>query len=385
MTPLHIVLDGRVISDHFPGIGRYTYRLADALAHSKQIDLTLLIHPAQPNTHYTIDALVRAHPTRLHVHRIDVAPFTLHEQTRMPAIAREIDPDIWHAPYYIMPYRRLHCPTIVTFYDTIPLALPQFWSARKRLIFKLTNRLALRVADRVIAISQSTRRDLLHYLNVEPERVSVTPLAADERFQPQPDSTVQQVRQTYGLPHRYLLYLGINKPSKNLVGLVEAFTRASSRLTDYPHLVIAGAWDKRYPEARQVAQSSPVAERIHFIGPLPDVDLPALYASADWFVSSSLYEGFGLPLLEALACGTPVVCSNTSSLPEVVNEAALLFEPSNIDSIATALERAMTDAPLRATMRKRGLARAAQFSWARTAAATIKVYKAAFAAQASRR
>jgi alpha-1,3-rhamnosyl/mannosyltransferase len=381
MNPLRIVLDGRVINDHFPGIGRYTYRLADALARSGAIDLTLIVHPARPNTHYPIEALAAAHGTRLHVLPIDIAPLSLSEQTRMPAFARQLHPDVWHAPYYIMPYRRVGCPTVVTFYDTIPLSLPQFWSPRQRLIFRITHQLALRVADRAIAISEATQRDLLRHFDVHPSRIAVTPLAADEHFRPQSPDAIARVRQRYGLPPGYLLYFGINKPPKNLRRLVRAYATALSRLPAsespayYPELVIAGAWDDRYPQARQVAAASPFADRIRFIGAVAEDDLPALYAGADWFVSATLYEGFGLPALEALACGTPVVCSRTSSMPEVVGDAAVLFNPRQVETIADALQRAMSKPTLREEMRERGLARAAQFSWERTAEATIAVYQ----------
>lgn len=381
MNPLRIVMDGRVIGDHFPGIGRYTYHLADALARREEIDLTLLVHPTRPNTHYSIDALAAAHGSRLRIIPIDIAPFSLREQLRMPAIARQLHPDVWHAPYYIMPYRRLGCPAVVTFYDTIPLNLPKYWSARHRAIFRITHRLALRSADRVIAISEATCRDLTRHFGLDDSRITVTPLAADENFRPQPPGEIARVRHAYDLPPGYLLYFGINKPPKNLVRLVRAYSIALSRLPEselpayYPDLVIAGAWDPRYPEAKQIAAASAFIDRIRFLGPVAGADLPALYSGADWFVSATLHEGFGLPALEALACGTPVVCSNTSSMPEVVGDAAVLFNPKKVETIADALHRAMSKPALREEMREHGLARAKQFTWERTAEETVCVYQ----------
>jgi alpha-1,3-rhamnosyl/mannosyltransferase len=376
MTPLRIVLDGRVISDHFPGIGRYVYHLAGALAESEQLDLTLLYHPAAANTHYPLDAL----RDRVACRPIDIAPFSLAAQTRLPALTRQLRPDVWHAPYYILPYRRLACPAVVTFYDTIPLALPQFWPAHQRLIFALANRLALRVAAQAIAISESTRRDLVRYFRADPARIAVTPLAADTRFRPQPDAEIQRVRQLYNLPERFMLYVGINKPPKNLVRLIDACARlAAESPALYSKCVIAGAWDDRYPEARRRAAELGLGGRVRFLGPIPDADLPALYAATDVFVTASLYEGFGLPALEAMACGTPVACSHTSSLPEVVGDAGLLFDPLQVEDIAAAIRRVMSDSTLRADLRRRSLERAAQFTWSRVAEKTIEVYRRAAA------
>ena len=375
MTRLRVVLDGRTINDRFPGIGRYAHRLAIGLAHSGEVDLTLLYHPALPNTHFPLGALPGQSVT---LHPIGVAPFSLAEQTRLPALVQRLKPDVWHAPYYIMPYRRLPCPTVVTMYDIIPLVLPQYWPARQRIAFALTHRLALRAARQVIAISESTRRDLIRRFHVDPRRITVTPLAADERFRPQPASEVGRVRQIYNLPARLILYVGINKPPKNLPRLVDAYARVAA---ESPGLdagcVIAGAWDDRYPEARERASHLGVSDRVRFLGPIADADLPALYAAADVFVLPSLYEGFGLTILEAMACGAPVACSNTSSLPEVAGDAVLFFDPYDVDQIGAALKRALSDPELRAALRKRGLERARMFSWNRVAQQTIAVYRAA--------
>ncbi|HKZ87186.1 MAG TPA: glycosyltransferase family 1 protein [Anaerolineae bacterium] len=375
MTRLRVVLDGRTINDHFPGIGRYAHRLAIALASAGEVDLTLLHNPSLPNTHLPFDALpadgVTLYPT-------EIAPFSVAEQTRLPALALRLRPDVWHAPYYVMPYRRLSCPAIVTIYDVIPLALPQFWPAHQRLAFSLAHRLALRAARHVIAISESTRRDLMRRFRVDPGRITVTPLAADERFRPQPESEIRRVRQAYRLPERFILYVGVNKPPKNLPRLLEAYARI---VAESPRLdlacVVAGAWDDRYPESRGRTVHLGLGDRVRFLGSIPDADLPALYAAADLFVMPSLYEGFNLPVLEAMACGTPVVCSDTSSLPEVTGDAGLFFNPYDVDQMASTVLQAMTDPELQAELRMRGLERARLFTWERVARQTIDVYRAA--------
>jgi alpha-1,3-rhamnosyl/mannosyltransferase len=178
------------------------------------------------------------------------------------------------------------------------------------------------------------------------------------------------------LPDRYVLYFGSNKPHKNVPRLVQAFAQArieaqGSRI----ELVVAGHWDERYPEAKQAAERLGLKDTVKFIGPVKDADLPALYGGAELFVFPSEYEGFGLPVLEAMACGAPVVCSSRSSLPEVAGDAALLCDPQDVESLARTIEQALTDRDLRAALQQRGLARAAQFSWEQAAQRTLGVYR----------
>jgi alpha-1,3-rhamnosyl/mannosyltransferase len=223
----------------------------------------------------------------------------------------------------------------------------------------------------VIAVSAATRADLLRHFRVPAERVVVIPEAVDAEFRPRPMEEVQAVRQRYHLPEHYLLYLGINKQHKNLVRLVEAYARLEPGV---PALVLAGREDPRYPQARQRAAELGLAERVRFPGDIANADLPALYSGAMLFVFPSLYEGFGLPPLEAMACGTPVACSQASSLPEVVGEATLRFDPYDVEAIAQGLRQAVQDEPLRKHLGEAGVARAAQFTWERAARETMRVY-----------
>jgi alpha-1,3-rhamnosyl/mannosyltransferase len=170
------------------------------------------------------------------------------------------------------------------------------------------------------------------------------------------------------------LYLGSNKPHKNLVRLIEAWAAIQAEARDVT-LVIAGAWLPQHPEPRQHAKALGINDRVCWLGPLPGTDLPALYTAAEAFIFPSLYEGFGLPVIEALACGTPVACANTSSLPEVAGNAALLFDPTQVDAIVDALQRLLGDANLRADLRHQGLTQAAKFSWSRTAQETLALYR----------
>jgi len=303
---------------------------------------------------------------------VPLSPFTLRQQWAIPRILRHLRADLYHSPYYLMPYRP-GVPTVVTVYDLIPLLFPQHVPPAARLLFRWMTALALRTASQVIVISQATCRDLLTFYHLPPQKVTVIPLAADPAFHPQSPAEVERVRRKYALPESYLLYLGINKPHKNLGRLVEALSLVPRPLS----LIIAGAWDPRYLEPRQRAEALGLENAVRFLGPVPEADLPALYSGATLFVFPSLYEGFGLPVLEAMACGRPVVCSNTSSLPEIVDEAALTFDPLDVTEMAAKIEKALGNESLREEMKEKSLQQAAKFSWERTARETLEIYREA--------
>ncbi|HIE37493.1 MAG TPA: glycosyltransferase family 1 protein [Anaerolineae bacterium] len=330
--------------------------------------LVLLWNPASSSP-WNLTSLARG---QVEITALSISPFSLRQQWMVPRFLRRLDADLYHTPYYLMPYRPGQ-PTILTVHDLIPLLLPDRSTMRARLLFRWTMAMALRAADSVIAVSETTRRDLLTRFHIPPCRVVTIPEAVDPTFFVRPPAEVSALRRKYGLPERYILYLGSNKPHKNLVRLVEAW----ARITEHGirnTLTIAGAWDSRHPESRERAESLDLGN-IRWLGPVPEADLPALYTGATTFVFPSLYEGFGLPVLEAMACGTPVACSNTSSLPEVVGDAALTFDPTDTAGIADAVARLLEDADLQADLRERGLRRAARFSWERTARATLTVYR----------
>jgi glycosyltransferase involved in cell wall biosynthesis len=248
----------------------------------------------------------------------------------------------------------------------------------------MLTRLALRASRRAIAISASARDDLAAAYHVPLERFAVTPLAADPRFRPQPPAAVAAVRAKYRLPARYILSLASNKPHKNLPRLVEAFAQVLQMADPYwrseageRQLVIAGHWDPRHPEARALVERLGLQAVVRFLPGVAEADLPALLTGVEVFAFPSLYEGFGLPPLEALACGAPVLCGDTSSLPEVVGDAALRVDTRSVAALADALARLLDDAALREQLRAAGPARAGLFSWQRTAQATLAVYQEA--------
>ncbi len=359
------VLDARTATDHFPGIGRYVINLARALSLLVARDELKLLHdPTALATRLPLPDLPRV--------ACAASPFSLTQQWRVPAALRQAHATLYHSAYYLMPYRP-GIPTVLTCYDLIPLVYPAYYTPAQRLIFRAAHHLALNTARVVLAISEATKTDLVRFFHVAPSKVIVTPLAADPHFQPATPDAIASARQKFGLPENYILYFGSNKPHKNLARLVEAYGK-----TQIPNpksqMIIAGHWDARYPEAKQLAEARGWADKVKFIGPVAEADLPALYSGAALFVFPSQYEGFGLPVLEAMACGAPVACSNASSLPEVAGEAALTFDPLSTEAMGEALRRALADVELRADLRQRGLRQAAHFTWEQTAQATLAVY-----------
>ena len=369
--PRIYVLDARTATDHFPGIGRYVSNLARALPALLAPDerLVLLHDPTRPSRWQ-----LPAPSGQTQWLETAVSPFSIQQQWAIPHLLREIRADLYHSPYYLMPYRP-GVPTLLTFYDLIPQRFPQYVSLRARLLTHLLTRLALRAAQHVTAISQATRQDMLSFYATAPEKVTAVPLAADPHFQPQAPAEVERIRTKYALPPGYVLYLGINKPHKNLVNLVIAWEKIVAQLADPPQLVIAGAWDERYPEAKETAVARHLASRITFLGPIAEPDLPGLYAGAALFVFASQYEGFGLPVIEAMACGTAVACANASSLPEVGGQAAAYFDPTQPEEMTAVLYHLLTNQPARQRGQTLGLAQAATFSWEKTAVATLALYR----------
>lgn len=373
------ILDARTAVPHFPGIGRYVSNLASALAPQLTAgeELNLLESPSSRRAVASapVPQAEGAYQLPGKSFIAPATPFDIRQQWRIPNLLKRLQADneaLYHSPYYLMPYRT-RLPTLLTFYDVIPLKFPNSVPARARLFFRLAATLALRAADRVLVISHAARSDLLSFFSIPASKTTVTPLAAGARYRPQPSAEVSRIRHQYRLPERFLLYLGINKPHKNLPALVDAYAQTAS--PHMPPLVIAGAWDNRYPQPKQHAARHELVDAVRFLGPVAERDLPALYSAATLFIFPSLYEGFGLPVLEAMACGTPVACSNTPSLTEIAGDAALYFDPLSVTAIRDAMVELIEDGRQRARRAEQGLTRAGRYSWQATAAATLRCYR----------
>jgi glycosyltransferase involved in cell wall biosynthesis len=281
-------------------------------------------------------------------------------------------PDVLFVPAHVVPLK--HPASVVTVHDVGYLHHPESHSPATRRLLDLTTRWSTRVAQRIVAISETTRRDLIANYRVPAQRIQVIFHGVDDTMRPATSDSIAELRQRLVLPDAYVLFVGTVQPRKNLGRLARAMSIVAG--AGLPHsLVIAGkrGWMAAQVEAEIAA--SGMADRIRFLGYVPSSDLPTLYSGADAFCFPSLYEGFGLPVLEAMACRTPIVASNRSAIPEVAGDAALLVDPADPAAIGAALCRLLTDRGLRGGLIEQGEFRARQFNWEHTAAQTITLLR----------
>jgi glycosyltransferase involved in cell wall biosynthesis len=296
------------------------------------------------------------------------------EQAIQPLALRQVGVDLLHALAFVSPLLQ-PCPAVVTVYDLSFLRFPESFRPLNRLYLRLFTGRSVRRARRVIAISESTRQDVVRLLGKPAEQVDVIYCGVDERFRPQAPATVAAFRRAKDLPERFVLFLGTLEPRKNVVALLEAYARlVASERGAWPALVVAGARGWFYREIFAAVERLNLTERVILAGYVPEEEKPLWYNAAEFFVYPSLFEGFGLPPLEAMACGTPVVVSDTSSLPEVVGDAGIKVPPTDVAALADAMAAMHHDSAARADWRQRGLDRAARFSWRETARRTVSVY-----------
>jgi glycosyltransferase involved in cell wall biosynthesis len=302
-------------------------------------------------------------------------PYSAREQLSLPlALSRE-HVDLFHAPHYVLP-PLARCRSVVTIHDCIHLRFPQYLPHRLALGYaRASIWLATRMSNRILTVSEASKRDILQFFDVPPEKITVIYNGIDDRFWTEPsDDEVVRVRERYQLDGDFVLYAGNVKPHKNLERLIDAFHMVRQRGLDHLKLVVIGDEISKYAELRRAVHRYNLHKYVRFLGYLPDETLAVLYRLAGVFVFPSLYEGFGLPPLEAMASGAPVVTSNVSSLPEVVGDAAVLVDPYDPASIADGIARVLTEPGLRSELRDAGFARAAEFSWERSVRQIRTIY-----------
>ncbi|MFN3337383.1 MAG: glycosyltransferase family 4 protein [Thermomicrobium sp.] len=278
-----------------------------------------------------------------------------------------------HGPVNVLPLA-LARPGVVTVHDLAFLHFPEHYPATKRWYLRLLTALSVRRARRVIAVSETTRRDLVQLYGMAPERITTIPNGIDADWRRVDDGELERWRRQQGLPERFLLFVGTVQPRKNLTTLLEAFAQLGPEFP-WPLFVVGAAGWLDSPIYRR-AEALGLARRVRFTGYVPPEELRYWYSAATIFIYPSLYEGFGLPLLEAMACETPVITSNCSALPEVAGDAAVLVEPTDPLAIAAAIRSLAMDEERRRMLAQAGRERARQFTWERTARETAAVYRA---------
>lgn len=363
-----IAIDARKLHDF--GIGTYIRNLVTELATLDRDDAFVLF--TRPDDARSAAAAGANFTARVETCR----PYSIGEQWRIPRAVAQVRADLLHEPHYVLPLLT-RCRTVVTIHDCIHLRFPQYLPGRAAALYAHAMiRLAARKANRILTVSEASKRDILHFTGVSEDKVVVIYNGIDTRFAAAPDDeAIDRVRQRFQLTHPFVLYVGNIKPHKNVERLIAAFAAMREDGPPDLKLVVVGDETSRHPGLRQAVHRHRLDKHVRFFGFQPAATLVVFYRLARTFVFPSLYEGFGLPPLEAMANGAPVVTSNVSSLPEVTGDAAIHVDPYDVASIADGLRRAVTDEVLRADLIARGQAHAQQFSWARAAAATLQVYR----------
>jgi glycosyltransferase involved in cell wall biosynthesis len=365
---LRIAIDARKLRDY--GIGTYVRNL---LRHLSRIDskteYVLFCRAKDCGIVEELGENFRAVPE-------PARPYSVSEQLRIPMDLRREGIDLFHAPHYVLP-PLTPCKSVVTIHDCIHLRFPQYLPNRLAYAYARSSLwFATHRSNRVLTVSEASKRDILRYFRVPEGKIDVIYNAIDERFgEPPAADEIERVRDRYQLNAPYILYAGNIKPHKNLERLIEAFHTLRHGDLEHVKLLIIGDEISKYATLRRAVHKYKLHKHVRFFGFVPDKTLAVLYRLARAFVFPSLYEGFGLPPLEAMASGTPVITSNLSSLPEVVGDAALLIDPYDADAIADAMRRVLLDSDLREDLRQRGLKRVAEFSWDRSIRRVREIYE----------
>ncbi|MCY3932100.1 MAG: glycosyltransferase family 1 protein [Acidobacteria bacterium] len=373
---MRIGLDGKILSLRVGGTGRYAINLTREIldeAAASRPDLEFVVFTGPRSDPDVVVELGR----RCETHRLTAGSSVIRSLTQVPRAIRRLGIDVFHGMDHVgIPFTGRDARYVVTVHDVIPLILPETFTPRHRLVVRAALARVRRRADRVLVPSEAVKRDLVERVSVNEGLVVVTPEACDRRFRPVDAAAVRAVAARHDLPERYVLAVGTLEPRKNLTRLLEAFSLLLGRRRIAPdyRLVLVGARGWLEGPIFRAVKELELEGHVLFTGFVADEDLPAVYTGASLFVFPSLHEGFGLPLLEAMACGAPVVASNVSSLPEVAGSAAVLVDPHDVEALAGAIAGVLEDDARRERLVAAGLARADEFSWRRTARQTLDVY-----------
>lgn len=370
---MHIAIDAHSVGAQLAGNETYAVNLIEALAEIDQSNQYTLYVTKQS----AVDRFTKRWPNFTVKRTLPHTPLV-----RIPLILsaelRRNPVDVLHVQYTAPPLAP--CAVVATIHDLSFEHLPGTFNRRSRAQLRLTVRRTARNAAQILTLSDFSRRDVIETYVIDPDRVAVTPAAAPAHFRPVTNETeLRRIRATYGIERDYILALGSIQPRKNLVRLINAYSSLWKARPDLamPQLVIAGKRGWLEGETMRAAESSAAAHEMRFTGYVVEADLPALFSGAMCFAYPSYFEGFGLPVLEAMQCGTPVMAANRTSLPEVAGDAAVLVDPFDETAIADALRELIENPDCRADLRVKGIERARAFSWQQTARLTLQAYERA--------
>ena len=365
---MHVLLDARAAIPYLPGVHRYVSRLAGAMVRSL---------PASGDTFSVIvhdkDALPEVDGPGVRRLVCDLSPFDPRQTRAVADIAAAVAPDVFHTPFFTAPSVP-GLPCVLTMHDCVPMMCPSETSSQERLLFRRSAHEALRACTLSISVSETTRHDCLELFPDIRGKFRTIPHGVEETFAPQPPEVCAKVAARYGIRAPYLLYLGSNRPHKNLATLLAGFALARDRLQGRSLVLAGGACE---PIRRDVEwiRFLGIEDDVRWPGTIDTPDVPGLLSGADALVLPSFYEGFGLPVLEAMACGTPVVCSNAPGLRELGGNSVAYFDPRSEEDLAEALLGALSDEDARRRRVADGRSRASLYRWENVLASTRDVYR----------
>lgn len=360
---MHIAIDARmIVYNRMHGIARYVYNLIRELAIIDATnEYTIFVAPNSP-------LFIEKLPSSFRVLTLRSRFISLKEQIELPRILHEIKADLFHSPSFVAPLF-CRCPLIMTIHDLNHLVLPQYYTPVHKLYYRFFVQRCIQKSIRILTVSTFSKREIIKYFKLNPDRIEVTYNSVSSYYRPIEDPEARdRVRLEYELPEEFILYVGNNKPHKNFPKLIEAYCLSDVKIplvaccpVDIESIEIAARYNKQY--------------NLYFTKFIKDEDLPVVLSIAKLMVYPSTYEGFGLPPLEAMACGTPVVTSNASSLPEIAGDAAIFVNPHDVYDIIKGIHLGIFDQDLREKLIKKGFIRASFFSWRKMAKLTLATYE----------
>lgn len=369
---MKIGIDARLLTGDNSGIGAYTNRLVNSLGILDQKNRYIL---------YTDKKHVVDLPENFSIRLIPQRNRNLWTNFYLPKVLSDDGIDLFHGVANFEVPLRAKCKIIVSILDLIPLLYPKLVPFKHRILFRFLIKKAANKSKKILTISHSSKKDIIELLGINQGKVVVVYIASHTKYRPISDKNVLiQIKEKFRIPGRYILFVGLIEPKKNIHTLIKAFglLKKNEDLEDVK-LVIAGSKGWFYEKVFKTVRQLGLDKEVIFTGFVSEKDLCCLYNGAEIFVFPSLYEGFGLPPLEAMSCGTPVICSNVSSLPEVVgNDAAILIDPMDLNGWTESMSKVLNDSSLRSKMIDKGLEQAKLFSWKKTAKETLKIYEEVF-------
>jgi glycosyltransferase involved in cell wall biosynthesis len=367
---MEIGIDGRAAKWYRgTGIGTYTYQLITNLSKYDSSNQYLTFLPKNSDLKLGDNFSIK--------YTSDSSNNSFWDNVKVPNLLNDFNMELYHVPQNGVGLSdNVNCPKTITLHDIIPLKMPETVSDRYLKIFIEEIPKILDICDGIITVSEFSKLDIANEFNFPIEKIFVTPLAAEDIYKPINRSYCKNIiKDKYHIDNNFILYVGGYSPRKNIIGIMEAFSLLNKNLKKDLKIVITGRKGLSYERYRDRAIQLGISDYVIFTDFIPLEDLPLFYNASEFLIYPSFYEGFGLPPLEAMACGTPVIASNVTSVPEVCKNSAILVNPNDVDELSYSIERVLTDSFLKLTMIERGLNTSNKYSWKNTALDTIKAYK----------